>query len=107
MFVDFGSRKVDGEADEEELLLLLQPDQLHPHLTLRVLVLHQEVLAAVVPGLRPGRHRDVNGRADAPEVFLKLVQQGQSHEAAVLPNTKKHKQARQSRTQPPSISPSK
>lgn len=103
MLVDFSGREEDGEADEEELLLLLQPHQLHPHLPLRILVLHQEVLAAVVPGLHPLGHGDVDGRTDAPEVLLKLVQQGQSHEAAVLTprdTIRERQRAQRSRPQP-------
>ena len=61
MLVDFENRNIDGETDEEELLLLLQPDQLHLHLTVRVPVLHQKVLTAVVEGQRVLRHFDANG----------------------------------------------
>lgn len=92
-FVDFENWNIDSEADEEELLLLLQPHQLHLHLTLCVLVLHHKVLAAVVGGRRILRHRDVNGRADAPEGFLELVQQCQRYDAAVLRSAKKNHQS--------------
>lgn len=84
MLVDFEKRNVDGEADEEELLLLLQPDQLHLQLPLRALVLHQKALAAVVAAQRILRPLGGNGRAGAPEGFLELVQQSQRYEAAVL-----------------------
>lgn len=84
MLVDFENGNIDNEADEEELLLLLQPDQTHLHLTLRVLVVHREVLAAVVGGRRLLHHGDADGRADAPEGFLDLVEQGQRYDAAVL-----------------------
>lgn len=93
MLVDFENRNVDGEADEEKLPLLFQPDQLHLHLTIRVLVLHQKVLAAVVEGQRLLRHRDVNGRADTPEGFLELIQQRQRHDAAVLRDVRKNHQS--------------
>lgn len=93
MLVDFENRQVDCEADEEELLLLLQPDQLHLHLTLGVLVVHQKVLAAVVEGQRLLRHRDANGRADTPEGFLELVQQSQRYDAAVLRGVRKNHQS--------------
>lgn len=60
MLVDFVNRNADGETDEEELLLLLQPHQIHVHLTLLVLELHQEVLAAVVVRQRLLRHHETN-----------------------------------------------
>lgn len=84
MLVDLGNRNVEREADEEELLLLLQPHQLHLHLTLRVHVGHHKVLAAVVERQRGPGHGDADGRAGAPEGFVKLVQQRQRHDAAVL-----------------------
>lgn len=84
VLVDFSCRDEDGQADEEELLLLLQPDQLHDHPTVRVKVHHYEFPAAVVEGLDPALGTDVDGRADAPEGFLEDVQQGQTHDAAVL-----------------------
>lgn len=93
MLVDFENRNVDGETDEEELFLLLQPDQRHLHLTVGVLVLHQKVLAAVVERQRLLRHRDANGSADTPERFLELVQQSQRHDAAVLRNINNNRQS--------------
>lgn len=84
MSVDFEDGDVEREADEEELLLLFQPDQLHLHLPLRAAVHHQEVGAAVVERLRLLHHGDGDGGADAPEGFLEVVQQGQRHNAAVL-----------------------
>lgn len=88
MLVDFEKRNVEDETDEEELLLLLQMHQLQLHLTLRALVLHQEVLAAVVVRQHVPRRPDANGRADAPERFLELVEQRQRHDAAVLQRTR-------------------
>lgn len=82
--VDFEDGDVEREADEEELLLLFQPDQFHLHLPLRAAVHHQEVGAAVAQRLRLLHHGDGNRGADAPEGFLELVQQGQRHDAAVL-----------------------
>lgn len=61
MLVDFEDRNVDAEADEEELLLLFQPDQPHLHFTIRVLVIHQKGLAVIVEGQRMLRHPDPNG----------------------------------------------
>lgn len=92
MLVDFGNRNIDGETDEEELLLLLQPHQLHFNLALLVLVVHQKVLAAVVVRQRLLCHRDANRWADAPEGFLKLVQQRQRYDAAVLRSVRNHHQ---------------
>lgn len=89
MFVNFGNGKVDDEADEEELLLLVQPHQFHDHLSLWVLVLHHKVLAAVVAQRPLHRHLDANGRADAPERFLELIQQRQTDDAAVLRSARK------------------
>lgn len=92
MQIDFGNRNVKGEADEEELLLLLQPHQLHLHLSIGAVVPHQIGLTAVVVGQRPLCHRDGNGRADAPEGFLEDVQQSQRHDAAVLRSARKNLQ---------------
>lgn len=92
VLVDFGDRNVDGEADEEKLLLLRQPDQLHPHLTVCVPVLHQKVLAAIVEGQLPPCLCDANSWADAPEGFLELVQQSQCHDATVLSDARKNYQ---------------
>lgn len=83
MLVDFVHSHTDHQAVDQELLLLRQPHQLHPHLAVGVLVLHQEVVAAVVTGLRL-RHAGADGGAEAPEGFLMDVQEGQSQEAAVL-----------------------
>lgn len=93
MLVDFENRNVDGQADEEELLLLLKPDQFHLHLTVRVFEIHHKVLAAVVEGLLPLGHHDGNGRADAPEGFLELVQQSQRYDAAVLRSARNNHQS--------------
>lgn len=85
MAVDLSKRDVDGESNEEELLLLCQPHQPHLHLPLRVAVLQPEVLAAVAGQARPHvDHSDADGRADAPEGPLELVQQRQRQDAAVL-----------------------
>lgn len=89
MPVDFVNRNVDGEADEEKLLLLLQPDQVHLHLPLRAPVLHQKTFAAVVARRRILRLLGANGRADAPEGFVELVQQSQRYDAAVLRSVRK------------------
>lgn len=59
--VDFENRNTDSETDEEELLLLLQPGQLHPHSTLRVIERHLKVPAAVVEGQCVVRNHDTNG----------------------------------------------
>lgn len=88
-FVDFRDGDVDVEADDEELFLLLEPNQIHLHLTLQVPVLHQEVLAAAVQGQFLPCRCDANGRADAPEGFLELVQQSQRYDAAVLRGVRK------------------
>lgn len=92
MFVDSANRHIDGEADEEELLLLLQPHQFHLHHPVVVVEIHHKVLAAVVEGQPALRHRDENGRADAPEGFLELVQQSQRYDAAVLRGVRNNRQ---------------
>lgn len=84
MLLNFQKRDVDGEADEEKLLLLLQPLKLHLHLTVTVTVVHHEVLTTVVRRLLLLYHPDRDGRADTPERFLELVHQRHCHHAAVL-----------------------
>lgn len=61
MLVDSENRNVDCEADEEELLLLLQPHQLHLHLTVRVVVVHYKLFTVVIKGQWLPRHCDGNG----------------------------------------------